>query len=114
MERELEVLLSRGATNVVVGRLWARARGGNETASFEYAANWLREGFELDPELPLGRGQFPHRAPARHHETPARSHGLGIRARGPRRGACTEVIPRHPPTALRSSEAASAAATPGR
>ncbi|HEY3805790.1 MAG TPA: type II toxin-antitoxin system HipA family toxin [Kofleriaceae bacterium] len=60
MERELEVVLARGTWNVVVGRLWARARGGNETASFEYSPEWLadRGRFELDPELPLGRGQF--------------------------------------------------------
>jgi len=60
MERELEVILSRGTADVPVGRLWARARGGSETASFEYAPEWLRDPqrFELDPELPLGRGQF--------------------------------------------------------
>lgn len=60
MEHELEVLLSRGTTDLRVGRLWSRARGGTETASFEYATEWLQDEarFELDPELPLGRGQF--------------------------------------------------------
>jgi serine/threonine-protein kinase HipA len=60
MEREIEIFLLRGTANVPVGRLWARARGGNETATFEYAPGWLAdpERFELDPELPLGRGQF--------------------------------------------------------
>lgn len=60
MERELEVVLARGATDIVVGRLWARVRGTSETSSFEYAPEWLNdpERFELDPQLPLGRGQF--------------------------------------------------------
>lgn len=60
MERTLDVVLSRGSTDVSVGRLWTRARGGHETCSFEYAADWLadRGRFEIDPELPLGRGQF--------------------------------------------------------
>jgi len=60
MERELDVFLARSTTNVAVGRLWTRARGGNETASFEYTEEWLAsdDRFELDPELPLGRGQF--------------------------------------------------------
>ncbi len=60
MERELEVVISRVGADVLVGRLWARTRGGNETASFEYTAEWLRDEarFELDPELPLGGGQF--------------------------------------------------------
>jgi len=60
MERELAVFLARGNADVRVGRLWARARGGNETASFEYATEWLNDPgrFEIDPELPLGRGQF--------------------------------------------------------
>ncbi len=60
MERELEVWLARDGDNVPVGRLWARSRGGRETASFEYTADWLRDAsrFELDPELPLGGGRF--------------------------------------------------------
>lgn len=60
MERELDVFMTRDATDVAIGRLWARVRGGRETASFEYAAGWLASDarFELDPELPLGRGQF--------------------------------------------------------
>ena len=60
MEHELEVVLSRDESDVPVGRLWVRTRGSNETASFEYAKGWLDdpERFEVDPELPLGRGQF--------------------------------------------------------
>ncbi|MEO8842213.1 MAG: type II toxin-antitoxin system HipA family toxin [Kofleriaceae bacterium] len=60
MEHELDVFLARGAPVVRVGRLWTRSRGGNDTASFEYDPSWLGDSapFELDPELPLGRGQF--------------------------------------------------------
>lgn len=60
MERELDVFVARDSTDLLVGRLWARVRGGRETASFEYAAEWLASDarFELDPELPLGRGRF--------------------------------------------------------
>jgi len=59
MEGDFEVVLSRGNSSVQVGRLWVRARG-KETASFEYAPEWLSDKarFEIDPELPLGRGQF--------------------------------------------------------
>jgi serine/threonine-protein kinase HipA len=57
MEHELEVVLD---PDVMVGRLWVRSRGGRDTATFEYDASWLAAAapFELDPELPLGRGQF--------------------------------------------------------
>ncbi len=60
MERELIVYIDIAGKPVIVGRLWARARGNKESASFEYAASWLsaRESFSVDPELPLGRGQF--------------------------------------------------------
>jgi len=42
----------------VVGRLWARARKGRESATFEYAREWLigPERFELEPSLALGSG----------------------------------------------------------
>lgn len=58
MEREIDVYL--GGTDALVGRLWSRVRGGRETASFEYAPEWLRDpaAFALDPELALGPGQF--------------------------------------------------------
>ena len=60
MERELDIFLSRDGIDVPIGRVWARVRGGRETTSFEYASSWLTDGaqFELDPELPLGRGLF--------------------------------------------------------
>jgi serine/threonine-protein kinase HipA len=42
------------------GRLWARARKGQETASFEYDEGWRRaqNRFSLDPALSLGTGSF--------------------------------------------------------
>ncbi|HEY4177095.1 MAG TPA: type II toxin-antitoxin system HipA family toxin [Kofleriaceae bacterium] len=59
MERELDVVLELDGSDVVVGRLWARARSNRESASFEYTAAWLaRPGaFALDPELPLAQGR---------------------------------------------------------
>src|SRR6188474_2957751 len=59
MERLVDVYLAIDG-GVRVGRLWARARSGRESASFEYDAAWLaRPGaFSLDPELALGAGQF--------------------------------------------------------
>jgi serine/threonine-protein kinase HipA len=60
MDRELPVYVDLFGTPVLAGRLWARARGSKESASFEYDPGWLRTegGFAFDPELPLGRGQF--------------------------------------------------------
>jgi serine/threonine-protein kinase HipA len=60
MERELLVYVDLAGKPVPAGRLWARARGSKESASFEYDASWLerRDAFALDPELPTARGQF--------------------------------------------------------
>lgn len=60
MDRELLVHISRGGETTLVGRLWTRARGARESASFEYAADWLAraDGFSIDPELPLTAGPF--------------------------------------------------------
>ena len=60
MERELLVYVNLAGSAVLAGRLWARARGAKESASFEYDAGWLRrhDAFGLDPELPPARGQF--------------------------------------------------------
>lgn len=43
-----------------VGRLWTSAGKGREAASFQYDDEWLagRDGFALDPALPLGGGAF--------------------------------------------------------
>jgi serine/threonine-protein kinase HipA len=60
VERELLVHVDRVGAPVLAGRLWARVRGAKESASFEYDPAWLerRDGFALDPELPLARGAF--------------------------------------------------------
>lgn len=60
MDRSLLAYADRSGTPVLVGRLWTRARGPKETASFEYEDAWLRHrgAFSLDPRLPLTRGQF--------------------------------------------------------
>jgi serine/threonine-protein kinase HipA len=59
MERLVDVYLAIDG-GVRVGRLWARARTGRESASFEYDGAWLArpDAFALDPELVLGAGQF--------------------------------------------------------
>ncbi len=46
--------------NVLVGRLWSRARKGKESASFEYDQSWLarRDRFALEPQLQLTAGAF--------------------------------------------------------
>lgn len=60
MDRELLVHVDVDDTPVRAGRLWARARGAKESASFEYAKEWLTHprSFAFDPELPLGPGLF--------------------------------------------------------
>src|SRR5262245_42516026 len=60
MERELWAYFDLENAPFLVGRLRPRSRGNKETASFEYTPAWLarRDAFSLDPELPLGRGQF--------------------------------------------------------
>jgi serine/threonine-protein kinase HipA len=60
VERELTVHLDLAEGTILLGRLWTRARGTRETATFEYDDNWLRRSdcFGLDPELPPTRGQF--------------------------------------------------------
>jgi len=44
----------------LVGRLWAHARKGRESASFQYDSSWLEnpERFSLEPSLPLTEGSF--------------------------------------------------------
>lgn len=60
MEHDLEVHIEWRGETLLVGRLWARAKGARETATFEYDRAWLgRPGaFALDPNLPLTPGQF--------------------------------------------------------
>lgn len=62
MDRTLDVCLDWQGETVLVGRLWARARGARETATFEYDRSWLvrRHAFALAPDLPLASGPFHH------------------------------------------------------
>ncbi len=58
--RVIEVFLSVGDGNVLVGTLRSTVRGTKETSSFEYSKDWLQYdgNFALDPELPLVAGQI--------------------------------------------------------
>jgi serine/threonine-protein kinase HipA len=60
MEAEILVYLDLEGSPIPVGRLWARARGNREGASFEYDNRWLShpQRFELEPALRLGPGPF--------------------------------------------------------
>jgi serine/threonine-protein kinase HipA len=60
MERDLEVHIDWQGETLLIGRLWARAKGARETATFEYDRAWLGhpEAFALEPNLPLTPGQF--------------------------------------------------------
>lgn len=57
MAREAWVQMDLRGETVPVGRLWMRARGRRQSASFEYAGEWLKHPlrFALEPALPLGR-----------------------------------------------------------
>src|SRR2546430_11293049 len=54
------VYVGLGGAPQFCGRLWARARKGQESASFEYDEGWLRAAnrFSLEPALSLGPGSF--------------------------------------------------------
>lgn len=58
-EISVEVFMSQGSRNVLVGYLYGHRRGGNESATFVYADSWLswNEQSELEPGLPLLAGQ---------------------------------------------------------
>lgn len=60
MDRELHVYLDRAGEAIFVGQLFARVKGGRETASFAYDDTWLkrRGAFALAPSLMLTRGTF--------------------------------------------------------
>jgi len=60
MEREILVFIDRPAGPQLAGRLWARARRGRESASFEYDRAWLGDParFSLEPALTVGPGPF--------------------------------------------------------
>jgi serine/threonine-protein kinase HipA len=60
MERTALAYLDLDGVPHLVGRLWARARGGKESASFEYDKSWLENSlrFSLEPALQLGPGPY--------------------------------------------------------
>src|SRR5215471_20071715 len=60
MDELVYVYLDLGGAPQLCGRLWARARKGQESASFEYDEGWLRAAnrFSLEPALSLGAGAF--------------------------------------------------------
>jgi serine/threonine-protein kinase HipA len=60
MEREVLAFVDLEGAPHLVGRLWARTRGNNESASFEYDKLWLENPvrFSLEPALQLGLGPY--------------------------------------------------------
>jgi serine/threonine-protein kinase HipA len=60
MDREALVYVDLGGWPHLVGRLWARMRKDNESATFEYHGEWLKNPakFSLEPALKLGPGPF--------------------------------------------------------
>ncbi len=60
MEKELFVYMDVLSEPVLVGHLWARVKGGRESASFEYSRTWLKQTnrFAIEPALSLMAG--PH------------------------------------------------------
>ena len=58
MDRAVVVYADLEGSPTLVGRLWARARRGRESATFEYDGAWLQspERFALEPALTLGPG----------------------------------------------------------
>lgn len=60
MENHIYVYIDLQGVTTLVGQLWMRARGGRETATFEYDPSWLAhpQKFALDPALSLGAGAY--------------------------------------------------------
>jgi len=60
MDRDAVVYVDLDGAVATVGRLWAHARRGRESATFEYDEGWLHhaERFSLEPALALGPGPF--------------------------------------------------------
>jgi serine/threonine-protein kinase HipA len=63
-DREIFVYVDLNGVPHRVGRLWAHAQRGAETATFKYDEEWLANDarFSLEPALALGRGAF-HASP---------------------------------------------------
>ena len=59
-EKLIYVHLSLKQKPYFVGRLWCRTKDGRESASFEYAQEWLNNSarFSLEPALALAKGTF--------------------------------------------------------
>lgn len=64
MKRQVFVYVDLNGVSYLAGTLWTRARGNRQSASFEYAPEWLGhpERFALEPALAIGPG--PHHTPA--------------------------------------------------
>src|SRR5690349_14255752 len=60
MDREILVYVDLENKAVLVGRLWTRARGRQESATFEYDEDWLNNPyrFSLEPALTVGPGPY--------------------------------------------------------
>jgi serine/threonine-protein kinase HipA len=60
MERTVLAYVDLDGVPHLTGRLWARARDGKESASFEYDKSWLENPlrFSLEPALQLGPGPY--------------------------------------------------------
>jgi serine/threonine-protein kinase HipA len=60
MDKEALVYVDLDGTPHLMGRLWARVRKQQESATFEYDEGWLRNParFSLEPALQLGPGPF--------------------------------------------------------
>jgi serine/threonine-protein kinase HipA len=60
MEKPVLVYVELQGVPRLVGRLWARAQKGRESATFEYDKTWLEcsDRFALEPALKLGPGPF--------------------------------------------------------
>lgn len=60
MERTVFAYVDLDGVPHLTGRLWGRARGGKESASFEYDKSWLENPlrFSLEPALQLGPGPY--------------------------------------------------------
>lgn len=64
MKRQILVYVDLNGISLLAGTLWTRARGNRQSATFEYAPEWLAhpERFALEPALAIGPG--PHHTPA--------------------------------------------------
>jgi len=59
-DREVEVVIQIGGSDVTAGRMWAHRRGKTESATFSYSPEYLArdDAYPLDPMLPLAAGQL--------------------------------------------------------